>query len=120
MTIYNHTGKDVAALWPSGGEAMWRHDSILRLESGREQMKWVSRSEGDGVRVPVFSVRRGGRIMEYTLALRVPPEYVQTDAGTDSFFLQLEPDGGLYAVKAGSVFPVRDLSPQPAGFPIAP
>ena len=55
-------------------------------------------------------------------AVAFPPRELArwTTLGTPEFRLQVEPDGRVYVLPPDATPPVRELPPQPPGFPLVP
>jgi len=125
FTLYNNTGTDLAVL-VAGRRIEWQAGKAFRIshEAG-SSVRWSDLEIGYDperqVKADVLVVESGETVRRYRLALPpLPAEYRDTQPGVWRRFLQLQPDGRLYAVKVGATFPVDSLSPQPAGMPLEP
>ena len=123
LTVYNHTGTDLSVLiterrieWQAGRALVISDNASVSWED----LQWGNVPQSQMMaRVLVVESREGLR--RYLLAIPgLPDEYLDSRTGMKKRFLQLEPDGRLYAVKAGATFPVEPLPSQPAGLPIEP
>jgi len=64
-----------------------------------------------------FKVKSGHDTLTYPRNIPFPGEYGPYYDGT--LRIQIDPDGVIYALKAGEAPPLSDFSEQPYGYPIA-
>ena len=121
LTLYNNTAEDLVLALPSGDVA-WDAGSAVEIvgtaATSRTGLHWISNEEGH--EIPVLRVKRGGSVLSYRGVnyLGLPDDLVDYEGPTIRQWLQLEPDGSLYAIKPDSSLPVHPLPSQPGHFPI--
>jgi hypothetical protein len=123
LHLHNNTGEDLTVL-VDARRVEWQSGTTLRIANGAEiewkDLQWEEDSQREA-NVPVLVVESREGISRYRLAIPgLPDAYVESRTGRKERFLQLEGDGRLHVVKAGSTFPVEPPPQQPPGMPIEP
>ncbi len=123
ILLHNNSGENLTILIIDS-EVEWQSGQTLRVTPS-------SRIADINVRDLDYEYDQGGWVIvvqtskatrKYVLSHpRLPEEYLGNGlGGAWERYFQLEPDGGLYIVKADTPFPVESLPSQPPGLPIKP
>ncbi|MGQ0700878.1 MAG: hypothetical protein ACT4PZ_21875 [Panacagrimonas sp.] len=120
IIIFNHSLKSLIVSYVDG-QTGWQSQTQLRLTDAElNRIEWVERPDRTGT-MPVLKLIDGAIDHRYSLiaAYSLPPQFVTTGRTTE-MYLQIEPDGLLYAVRPTEQWPATILTPQPRGFPVKP
>jgi hypothetical protein len=118
LNLLNNTSQAVVLRSDSGGTQVWQAHSVVRLRYGEGFIVQVPAGTA-GTSYPYLKTEQGGRARDYSLIHDVPDDYVK-DEGTGEFYLILQPDEKLYAVRPGEFMAPHDPGTPPSAYPIAP
>jgi hypothetical protein len=121
VVIYNNTGQDLVIHY-TDGDGAWTNGSLLRL-AGDDLNRILWRERPDRMTIPSLRLSppdAPARRYDLLGDAALPAGYESNGQESEEWFLQLQPDGRLYAVKPTDRFPADLPNPQPAGFPIPP
>ncbi len=120
IRLYNNSMEDLAIQSYDDEILEWPAGTLLEFKSGGKKSLRVAHDEGGHI-IPLLSVSKDTGQSSYKLSFYdLPDEYVRHSGGVIEYSLQLEKNGNLYVVEAGSKFPSTGLSSQPASYPKKP